>query len=149
MKIGIDIHGVINENPAFFNKFMQSILDAGGEVHILSGPPSEQIWQELKEMGFNSHAGVRVFSIVDFHKAAGTAMKQDSDGQWWTVKKEDDEWVPDQYVWDKTKGDYCLKHGIDLMIDDSDAYAHFFKTPYARFYSKNKRKHFVQKGSIK
>ena len=48
------------------------------------------------------------------------------------------------YDWDKTKADYCLKHGIQLHIDDSDAYGYFFKTPYARFYSKNKRTHYVK-----
>lgn len=148
MKIGLDVHGVITDNLEFFKKFIPSIIAAGGEIHIISGPPQKQIWEEVNAMGIRTF-DCHIFSIVDYHKNIGTPMKQDEKGQWHTVKEENGVWVQDQYVWDKTKADYCLKHGIDLMIDDSDAYGYFFRTPYARFFSKNKRKHFIVQGDIK
>lgn len=148
MKIGLDIHGVISDNPQFWVEFISAVQDTGIEIHILSGPTKSQILEELSGFGIGKY-DVRVFSIVDYHKEVGTPMKQDDKGQWHTVKQENGVWVQDQYVWDKTKADYCLKHGIDLMIDDSDAYGYFFRTPYARFFSKNKRKHFIVQGDIK
>lgn len=152
MKIGIDIHGVINERPDFFQKLTRAIIESGGEVHILSGPPEEQIERELKELGLrpayntlespDSKTGnySAIFSIVDYHKELGTPMIQDSKGNWHLH-------IPDQPVgyshslWDRAKGDYCFKHQLDMLIDDSDTYDYFIKSPtsYARFKSKTKR----------
>src|SRR5579871_350171 len=148
MKIGLDIHGVINENPKFFEDFTYALCERpDDEVHIISGPPKPQIITELESMNFYEGRNyTHIFSIVDYHKEIGTTMRQDEKGNWWTVKQENGLWVADAYVWDKTKADYCVKHGIDLMIDDSDAYAYFFKTPYSRYYSKNKRKHHIVQG---
>lgn len=130
MKIGLDIHGVLNEKPEFFLKLTRAIMEAGGEVHIISGPPAEQVLEELADRGFLAAIHFTdIFSIVDYHKVLGTPMTQDSKGNWHM----------DHYAWDRTKADYCLKHSIDLMLDDSDAYDYFFKTPYARFKSKTKR----------
>lgn len=151
MKIGLDIHGVISDNKEFFMKFIDMILYSGGEVHIMSGPTEENIKLELEIIGipFKSIKRLKIFSIVDYHKKINTPMRRDEKGNWHTVKQENGIWVQDSYVWDRTKADYCLKNKIDLMIDDSEAYGYFFRTPYARFFSKNKREHFIQQGEIK
>lgn len=140
MKFGLDIHGVINEKPEFWQKFAKTIIKAGGEIHIISGPPKEQITEELKKLWLMGGAlcYTHIFSIVDYHKELSTSMQQDSEGNWHL----------DHYLWDRTKADYCLNHQIDLMIDDSDAYNYFFKTPYARFFSKNKRTWHVNPDNI-
>lgn len=152
MKIALDIHGVIDENPEFFRRFMHAINLHGvnDEIHVLSGPPMEKIVEELKAFGiFQDTHYTQIFSVVDYHKSIGTNMRQDSDGSWHTVRMENGIWVQDTYVWDRTKADYCLRNGIDMMIDDSEAYAYFFRTPYARFFSKNKRKQHIVQGDVK
>lgn len=146
MKIALDIHGVISEKPEFFKKLMHSICLSGGEVHILSGPPMDKIKFELAQLGIGyftqnmqydkeiiTYSGhfTSLFSIVDYLKQNNIPLIQDSKGNFHA----------EEYLWDRAKGDYCLRYNIDLMIDDSDAYSSFFKTPYARYYSKTKRTH--------
>lgn len=128
MKLGIDIHGVANE-PALtkmLRDLTKILVDSGNEVHILSGPPKEIIEREVRELGLSF---THLFSIVDFHLAAGTPMTRDGKGHYFC----------DDYLWDKTKGDYCKEHGISLHFDDSDRYSYFFTTPYARVFTKDKR----------
>jgi len=131
LKIGVDIHGVATDSTEFFVEFTRTMVEAGHEVHILSGPPIDLIKVEIEQLGlYYTH----IFSISSFHQENGTPMTWD-----------DGHPFMDDYEWDKTKADYCLREGIHLHIDDSDAYNYFFKTPYARFYSKNKRDHYVKK----
>ncbi len=133
IKIGLDIHGVADEVPAFFAELTALLVSTDNEVHIITGPPlTDEFIKELKGLGL---MWTHIFSIVDYHKSIGTEISYASNGHAWM----------DPYVWDKTKADYCHKHGIQLHFDDSDAYGYFFKTPYARFFSKNKRKYYSKK----
>lgn len=133
IKLGIDIHGVINEMPEFFASLTKALVDAGHEVHILTGPQhDEKLEAELKSYGIS---WTHIFSIVSYHQEKGTAIRYDKKGDAFL----------DDYAWDRAKGDYCIKHQIDLHLDDSDIYSYFFKTPYARIFSKNKRKHYLPK----
>jgi hypothetical protein len=132
LKIGVDIHGVATDATEFFVEFTKTMVDAGHEVHILTGPPLEKARVEVQSLGLSY---THLFSIADYHKEVGTEMTWDAKGH---------PFMGD-YEWDKTKADYCLREGIHLHIDDSDSYNYFFKTPYARFYSKNKREHYVKK----
>jgi len=131
LKVGIDIHGVATDATGFFQELTKTLVEAGHEVHIITGPPAELARREVEALGLSY---THLFSIVDHHIAAGTPITVDSRGH---VFCED-------YLWDRTKADYCLKNGIQLHLDDSDAYNYFFKTPYARFYSKTKRTHYVK-----
>lgn len=131
LKIGVDIHGVATDAREFFVEFTKTMVSAGHEVHIITGPPAEIARREVEELGLSY---THLFSIVDHHVQSGTELTTDSRGH---IFCED-------YLWDKTKADYCLRHGIQLHLDDSDAYGYFFKTPYARFYSKTKRTHHVK-----
>lgn len=134
LKIGVDIHGVATDATEFFVEFTRTMVAAGHEVHILTGPPIEKALPEVQSLGLSY---THIFSISSYHKENGTAMTWDANGHPFM----------DDHTWDKTKADYCLEHGISLHIDDSDTYNYFFKTPYARFYSKDKRKHYV-KGDV-
>lgn len=130
LKLGFDIHGVIDEQIPFFVELTQLLVGAGHEVHIISGPKKEKILVELVNLGVSF---THVFSITDYHLSMGMQVEFDD---------QDNPHMPD-YLWDKTKAEYCLKHGIQLHLDDSDVYNYFFKTPYARYYSKTKRKHYI------
>lgn len=131
-KIGLDLHGVIDENPEFFSAFTKALSICSIEVHILTGPSAKDVEKQLSDYDIWYS---KLFSIRDHHEVAGTAMTYDENG---------DPWMSD-YDWDKTKAEYCAKEGIDLHIDDSDKYQYFFSTPYARYLSKNKRKYYRKK----
>ena len=118
MKLGLDYHGVITDNPKHFSHLSRLILFNDGEVHIITGERiTPKIYKHLDRLNiYFTH----IFSILDYHiQNKTTRAWQDSRG-WW-IKKE---------VWNKTKAWYCLKHKIDLHIDDSEIYGKYFKTPY-------------------
>ena len=56
------------------------------------------------------------FSIVDYQEKMNHNVTWDENGQAWIEIN----------AWNKTKGDYCLEHGIDVMFDDSDEYNKYF-----------------------
>lgn len=132
IKIGLDLHGVIDARPEFFRELTKLFVDNGHEVHIITGSKIEHEMEKIKSLNVSY---THLFSITDHHMDIGTNIVWDEKGN------------PhlDAYLWDKTKAEYCKEHGIDLHLDDSDTYGYFFKTPYTRFYSKdserNKKAH--------
>jgi hypothetical protein len=132
LKIGLDVHGVCTDSAELFAALSKLFVDQGHEVHIITGPRvGPKLIEELKTLNITY---THIFSITDYHVEVGNDVKFDAKGN---------PFVED-YLWDRTKADYCLREGIHLHFDDSDAYNYFFKTPYARFYSKTKRTHYVK-----
>jgi len=127
MKIGVDIHGVANSQPEFFAELTYLFVNAGHEVHILTGPslkPNSKYGERtLKEISDLNLTYTHLFSIVDYHEEIGTAIKYED---------ENNPWI-DKQLWNNTKGIYCEKHNIDLMLDDTAVYADHFKTPFVNF----------------
>lgn len=124
MKLGLDIHGVIDANRPFFSQLTALLkecnekLGHNHEVHVLTGTRKAELKpDELKDI-WHTH----FFSIVDHHVKNGTEVE-------WV---DGSAWMSD-YDWDRTKADYARLVGLDLMIDDSEVYHHFFTTPYAVF----------------
>lgn len=127
IKIGLDIHGVIDSNLGFFKTLAKLLVDNGHEVHIVTGAKIEKEIPFLKK---NNISYTHLFSITDYHIEKGTKITWD----------ERNNPHLETYLWDKTKAEYCKKQKIDIHFDDSDIYNHFFKTPYARYFSKDTRK---------
>ena len=118
IKLGLDYHGVITDNPKLFSNLSLLILHNNGEIHVITGERiTPEIYKHLDKLQiYFTH----IFSILDYHiQNKTTRAWQDSRG-WW-IKRE---------VWNKTKAWYCLKNKIDLHIDDSEIYGKYFKTPY-------------------
>ena len=123
LKIGLDIHGVIDSKPEFFEIFSKTLVDAGHEVHILTGPHiSDKLKEYLKKLNISY---THLFSISDYHKEKGTEIHYDDKGD------------PhlDRWAWDSAKAEYAQQHELDLHFDDSDQYKYWFTTPYCRYYS--------------
>jgi len=127
IKIGIDIHGVIDTDPAFFKVLTELLVNNGHEVHIITGSKIEREIPQLKKHGISY---THLFSITDHHIKNGTKISWD--------KKNNPHL--DTYLWDKTKAQYCKEQNIDMHFDDSDTYNYFFKTPYARYFSKDTKR---------
>lgn len=117
IKIGLDIHGVINENPKFWLQFMDDLRTAKGiywQVHILTGHSVEKAETELEE--FNIYPGhyATIFSISDYLAEKGVPEQSRS--------SKSTPWYPSEQ-WNSAKAEYVKKEGIQILIDDSKEYA--------------------------
>ena len=133
MKIGLDIHGVIDEMPEFFSFLTNSIIKNGGEVHIITGSHwDEKTDKNMKDWDIKFTHKFSVYDYLMESSYTKTGLIQFPDGTIQT-KFEDE-------LWDKIKGEYCEKNGISLHIDDTLIYNNYFNTPYANLYLNNKKK---------
>jgi hypothetical protein len=126
LKIGLDIHGIIDAEPELFSKITKCLKENDFEIHILTGSHiTDKIISELKSYNI---IWDELFSISDYHKEIGTEMWYDENGN---------PWVSD-LDWDKTKGDYCKRNNIDLHIDDTPRYEEYFETKFIYLNLKDK-----------
>ncbi len=121
IKIGIDVHGVLDTAPHFFAKLSRLLVQNGHEVHILTGAEkTETLEKYLKEtLGLS---WTHFFSVTSFHKEAGTEITYIYGNPYM-----------DNQIWNRAKSKYCIENSIQLHIDDSDTYGKHFTTPYAKF----------------
>jgi len=109
-KIGLDIHGVIDNSPEFFAKLTQAAKKLRYvEVHIITGGWFHKEQDKLKNWGIEYD---EFFSIHDYLHAINEPKIEDNNG---IIRY-------DEHVWDTTKGFYCNSNDIDLMIDDTEEY---------------------------
>lgn len=116
MKVGIDIHGVIDADPEFFSMFSKLLHEKGHSVHVITGNEiCEALVDELKSYGIYYDD---LFSITTYHKSIGT----------YVTYKDGDPTRPliSPAKWDRTKGEYAKKIGLDIHIDDSATYGKYF-----------------------
>jgi len=127
MKIGLDIHGVITKCPKFFSELSRLFVEAGHEVHVITGtsldPKTKYGRIALKELKKHKISYTHLFSMINYHEKIGTKV---------TYENSENPWM-DETLWNKTKGEYCKKHKIDIMFDDTPRYADYFKTPFVFF----------------
>nr|DAS10154.1 MAG TPA: Polynucleotide kinase 3 phosphatase [Caudoviricetes sp.] len=116
IKIGLDFHGVINENPVYFKEFTSEAFARGWEIHVVTGGPYAKVVQKLNEWGIRY---TKVFAIFDFYNRKGLAEV-----------RPDGEFKIDSNLWDTAKAKYCKSHHISMHIDDSKIYERDFSTPY-------------------
>lgn len=119
LKIGMDFHGVINQNPLYFKELACELIRRGHEVHIITGGPCETITQTLEKMKF---CYTQSFAILDHYEGLGM-VEYAGDGGFHI----------DDKLWDTAKAKYCKAWNIDLHIDDSLVYLQYFETPYCRY----------------
>lgn len=119
MKLGLDIHGVIDKDPGIFNKITHQLLDKNetNQVHIITG--ARYTKELIDGLASNGVVWTHFFSITDHHRNIGTYMQYKND--------DSNQPVIDDYLWDKTKAMYCRNERIDLHIDDSAVYGEYFK----------------------
>lgn len=117
IKLGLDLHGVIDQDPHFFATLSYHLRIEGHEVHILTG---RELCDELLAQLERFNIGyTELFSITSYHKEIGTHVSyKDDDPNWPLI-------APPK--WDPTKAGYAERAGLGLHIDDSPIYGKFFE----------------------
>ena len=119
MKIGIDHHGVLDNNPVF-KEMGKLFVAAGHEVHIITGAQFNNVVQKkFRKMGVEKGVHfTHYFAITDYLLQHGEKVTWKNNNPSFDRKR-----------WDVVKSIYCRENTIDLHFDDSEAYAKFFDTP--------------------
>jgi hypothetical protein len=126
-KLGLDYHGVISANPIVFSNLTKILIESGQEVHIITG---RRITDEFKKILEDLDIKyTHLFSIADHHFELNSPMTGYEEGQ----PKLIDE------LWNPTKAIFCEHEKINLHLDDSEVYGHYFKTPYLTYYKDDER----------
>ena len=113
MKIGIDVHGVIDKYPVQFSHMTTAWLSKGYEVHIITGQPLDDVMSILVDANiYYSH----FYSIVECHMVKDTHMWKDDNDTWWMAGD----------IWTPAKGKYAEEVGLDIHFDDSRSYCDYF-----------------------
>lgn len=114
MKIGIDLHGVLDRDPEHLKEVLVKARREGSEIYVISGPPLYEIVEELFNLGFSNSHYDHIISVVDWLSLNGYAdyMYTDDNGQWHTE---------DEYWW-SSKGKICKQYDICALFDDSLKY---------------------------
>lgn len=115
-KIGLDVHGVITETPEYLAVRAKSLVDAGHQVHIMTGTRvGPRLVDELAAYGFHKSLNyTHIFSITDHLISTGIP-----------VDFRDDLPFADGLMWDAAKGEYATMVGLDCLWDDSPVYGHY------------------------
>lgn len=115
MKIGVDIHGVLDLYTQDIIAFCNRAISKGHEIHILTGTEAKKAKIQVENLGLKNY--INLFSIVDYNKAIGTKMwNDDPRGKGWWMDRSD---------WVKSKGTYCKENHIDILFDNEIDYAKY------------------------
>ncbi len=123
ISIGVDIHGVLDTKTELFKAIMKAMIKEGNFIHIITGIPFDQI-----EMMFDQMDILKGTHYTHFFSIETYLLEKELPYTFINNHKHFNE-----DLWNRVKGIYCKKHNIDLMIDDSETYGHYFETPYALF----------------
>ena len=114
LKVGLDIHGVIDTYPEKFRLLSRALVRDGAEVHIVTGVKRDsRIDQLLADAGIEF---THYFSIVEELESRGANLEW-RDGLPYAKDEE----------WNVAKRDYCKAQEISLMLDDSPIYLETFR----------------------
>jgi len=129
VKLGLDLHGVITEDPEFFSALSSALLDHGHQVFVVTGrEESEELHDELKACLMETdqiEIYSSILSITTYQKKQGTPVHY--------LNGDPSQPMMDPKIWNATKAMLCATAGIHLMIDDSSLYEPSFqdiKTQY-------------------
>lgn len=131
IKLGLDVHGVIDEDPEFFSNLSNVMFKHGNSVFIITGREKDS--DLLEEISSYKVPYTAILSITTYQKKLGTPISYLDDRK--------SQPIMDPTIWNPTKAALCATAGIDIMIDDSQIYGRYFqdiKTQYITYTPKMK-----------
>jgi hypothetical protein len=123
MKIGLDLHGILDVSPELWKEITDGLILLGHEVHIITG--AKRI-EALDFLDKNEIKYTYIYSITDDlldRKIPNVIYKGKTSF--------------DNSTWNQAKANYCKKNKIDYHLDDTENYGKHFKTPFI-YYKKIK-----------
>jgi len=123
MRIGIDLHGVLDKYPEKFKPMLKMFEKMDIEVCVVSGPPEDKVEIELEKSGFEPWDFTDIYSVVDFLSERGVEFD---------MTDPENPFCDDNMWWD-AKARICRDYKIDLLIDDSKKYRPAFDLIDAKF----------------
>lgn len=114
IKLGFDIHGVIDTFGAFTTLIEQLLDNDDVEIHVISGLESKYLDEQIGHLVDLSRI-TNFFSVTDWLVESGAKVEW-IDGLPWAGEEE----------WNTAKAEYCRSVGIDILFDDSPIYAPYF-----------------------
>lgn len=117
MRIAFDFHGVLQAYPEKFKKILAD-LTTNHRIYIISGPPLEEIEEQLELTGYEQgYHYDYIISVVDWLKDQGVEMKLNQQGSYYCKQR----------YWWESKGLICEAEEIDMLFDDSILYKEYMK----------------------
>lgn len=130
MKIGFDVHGVLDTFEQFRTILKKCIVDPDIEVHIITGLRRIDLEKEISNL-IDLSSVDHIFSITDFLLETNVEVSW-VDGKPWADKEK----------WNIAKSVYCAQNQIDILFDDSPTYAMYFDdidTIYCQIHNPNRK----------
>jgi len=132
MKLGFDIHGVI-DTFGVFQRMIDILVEAEDvEIHVLSGLEEKYLEVQIGHLIDLSRI-TNFFSVTDYLVETGAKVEW-KDGLPWA----------DEEAWNRAKTEYCDMVGIDVLFDDSPVYASYFdgsKTTYCQIHNTERKRY--------
>jgi len=126
IKLGLDVHGVIDEDPEFFSNLSDVMFKQGHSIFIITGREiGAELVEEIKKYEIQY---TTILSITTYQKILGTPVSYLDDRK--------SQPIMDPTIWNPTKAALCATAGIDIMVDDSIIYGKYFqdiKTQYITY----------------
>lgn len=119
LKLGLDYHGVINQKPEYFAAFCRLATERGHRIYIITGGPAVKVKQYLAAADISYDF---LFAVADYYQALGQ-VEQRPDGGFEVA----------EYLWNMAKAEFCRRCRVNLHIDDSIEYLHWFSTPFCLY----------------
>ena len=113
MHLGLDVHGVIDQNLSYWKSLAQLIRKLGGEVTIITGESiSPKLLAELGDEVFWDH-------LVSIQDELSKTLEPEGYNEFGRPL------FPAE-AWDGFKGKYCDEHGVTMHVDDTARYGKYF-----------------------
>ena len=131
VKVGFDIHGVLDTFEVFQSMLDKYTSDPDVEVHVISGLECKHVENEIGHLIDLSKID-KFFSVTDYLVEKGAKVTW-VDGMPWADEEE----------WNEAKAAYCRLVGIDVLFDDSPVYVPYFNhidTIYCQIHNPGRKK---------
>jgi hypothetical protein len=119
MKIGFDVHGVLDLPDSPYLKLAHELAQSGSKIHVITG--LRRTTFDKRHYDLMGSIKFKFFSISDYI-AKHVSNKID-------LTNPDNPRVNDKELWDSIKAEYARMQDLDLMFDDTPAYLKYFTTP--------------------